>query len=97
MEFFGDFWAVRECPGIDMGCYVGIYALNSMLVCMRPGIAMEIGFKNWNRCRMSGLPVDSPLPLFWGLNWGVYMVIYGINYASVFKRPEMGKKFGSKE
>ena len=48
-----------------------IFALNSMLVCMRPGIAMEIGFKNWNRCRMSGLPVDSPLPLFWGLNWGV--------------------------
>ena len=63
--------AVRECPGIDIGCYVGIYALNSMWVCMRPGIAMEIGFKNWNRCRMSGLPVDSPLPLFWGLNWGV--------------------------
>ena len=28
-----------------MGCYVGIYPLNSMLVCMRPGIAMEIGFK----------------------------------------------------
>ena len=24
-------------------------------------MAMEIGFKNWNRCRMSGLPVDSPL------------------------------------
>ena len=36
-----------------------------MLVCMRPGIAMEIGFKNLNRCRMSGLPVDSPLTLFW--------------------------------
>ena len=54
-----------------MGCYVGIYALNSMLVCMRSGIVMEIGFKNWNRCRMSGLPVDSPLPLFWGLNCGV--------------------------
>ena len=30
-----------------------------MFVCMRPGIAMEIGFKNWNRCRMSGLPVDT--------------------------------------
>ena len=57
-----------------------------MLVGMRPGIAMEIGFKNWNRYRMSGLPVDSPLPLFWGLNWGVYMVIYGMNYALVFMR-----------
>ena len=32
-----------------------------------------------------------------GLNWGVYMVIYGINYASVFKTSEMGKKFGSKK
>ena len=32
----------------------------------------------------------------WGLNWGVYMVIYGINYALVFIRYEMGKKFGSK-
>ena len=53
---------------------------------MRPGIAMEIGYKNWNRCRMSGLPVDSPLPLFRGLNWGVYMVIYSINYAWVFIR-----------
>ena len=47
-----------------MGCCAIIYELNSKLVGMRPGIAMEIGFKNWNRCRMSGLPVDSPLPLF---------------------------------
>ena len=49
----------------DVGCYVGIYALNSILVSRRPEMAMEIGFKNWNRCRMSGLPVDSPLALFW--------------------------------
>ena len=48
-----------------MGCYVGIYPLNSMLVCMRPGIVMEIGFTKRNRCRKCGLPVDSPLPLFW--------------------------------
>ena len=48
-----------------MGCCAIIYELNSKLVGMRPGIAMEIGFKNWNRCRMSGLAVDSPLPLFW--------------------------------
>ena len=33
----------------------------------------------------------------WGLNWGVYMVIYGINSALVFVRLEMGKKFGSKK
>ena len=33
----------------------------------------------------------------WGLIWGVYMIIYGINYALVFIRPEMGMKFGSKK
>ena len=33
----------------------------------------------------------------WGLIWGVYMIIYGINYALVFIRPEMGMKFGPKK
>ena len=28
-------------------------------------MATEIGFKKRNRCRKSGLPVDSPLALFW--------------------------------
>ena len=28
-------------------------------------MAMEISFKKWNKCRMSGLPTDSPLALFW--------------------------------
>ena len=66
VEFFGDFWDSREPPENCCGLLCGISELNSMLVGMRPGIAMEIGFKkNWNRCRMSGLPVDSPLPLFW--------------------------------
>ena len=41
----GDFWAVRDSPETVVGGLCGIYALNSMLVCMRPGIAMEIGFK----------------------------------------------------
>ena len=36
-----------------------------MLVCMRPGISMEFGSTKRNRCRRSGLPVDSPLALFW--------------------------------
>ena len=31
----------------------------------------------------------------WGLIWGVYMIIYGINYALVFIRPEIGMEFGS--
>ena len=48
VEFFGDFWDSRECPETVVGCFVRIYALNSMLVCVRPGIAMEIGFKKRN-------------------------------------------------
>ena len=28
-------------------------------------MAMEIGFKKWSKCLMSGLPMDSPLALFW--------------------------------
>ena len=48
------------------------------LLCWNLGIKFFVGmyeignsYGNWNRCRMSGLPVDSPLPLFWGLNCGV--------------------------
>ena len=33
----------------------------------------------------------------WGLIWGVYMIIYGINYVLVFIIPEMGMEFGSKK
>ena len=28
-------------------------------------MTMEIGFKKWNKCLMSGLPTNSPLALFW--------------------------------
>ena len=55
-----------------------------MLVCMRPGIAMEIGFKNWNRCRMSGLPVDSPLTLFWDCKNSPGFVINGLKLSMCF-------------
>ena len=36
-----------------------------MLASMRPGRAMEFGSTKRNRCRKSGLPVDSPHALFW--------------------------------
>ena len=45
----------------DVGCYVGIYALNSILVSRRPEMGMEFGSKKWNRGWTSGLPMDSPL------------------------------------
>ena len=48
-----------------MGPFVIIYSINYVLVIIRPGIAMEIGFTKRNRCRKCGLPVDSPLTLFW--------------------------------
>ena len=38
-----------------------IYEINYVLVCMRPEMAMVFGFTKWNRCLMSGLPMDSPL------------------------------------
>ena len=41
-----------------------IYAINCVLVGMRPEMAMEFGSTKKNRCWMSGLPMDSPLALF---------------------------------
>ena len=35
------------------------YALNYVLVCMRPEMAMDFGFTKWNQC--CGLPTDNPL------------------------------------
>ena len=51
----------REPLETDVGCYVGIYALNSVLVSRRPKMGMEFGSKKWNRGWTSGLPMDSPL------------------------------------
>ena len=47
--------------GTVLGGCVMIYAVNYVLVCMRPEIAMNFDFTKWNRCLMSGLPTDSPL------------------------------------
>ena len=45
MEFFLDFLDSREPPETDVGCYVGIYVLNSVLVSRRPEMGMELGSK----------------------------------------------------
>ena len=65
MEIFRHLWtAVSVCMD-----YYGSFCDNLFnklcLVVIRPGIAMEIGFTKRNRCRKCGLPVDSPLTLFW--------------------------------
>ena len=49
----------------DLGVCVIIYIINCVLVSRRSEMAMEIGFKKWNKCLMSGLPMDRPLALFW--------------------------------
>ena len=48
-----------------MGPFVIIYSINYALVSRRPEMGMEIGSIKRNRCRKCGLPVDSPLALFW--------------------------------
>ena len=55
---------VLDSVGTVLGGCVIIYAINYVLVCMRPVMAMVFGFTKWNRCLMSGLPTDSPLLSF---------------------------------
>ena len=43
MEIFG---SRLNSPQTVWAAWVVIYALNHVLVCMRPEMAMEIGFKN---------------------------------------------------
>ena len=64
-KFYGPILTVRDSVGTDLGVCDIIYAINYVLVCMRSEMAIEIGFKKWNKCLMSGLPTDSPLALFW--------------------------------
>ena len=54
----------RDSVGTVLGDVFIIYAINYVLVWMRLGMAIEIGFKKWNKCLMSRLPMDSPLALF---------------------------------
>ena len=50
-----------DSPRTFLVAWVVIYALNHVLVCMRPGMAMDFRFTKWNRGWTSGLPMDSPL------------------------------------
>ena len=52
---------VLDSVGTVLGGCVMIYVVNYLLVCMRPEMAMDFGFTKWNRCLMSGLPMDSSL------------------------------------
>ena len=52
---------VLDSPRTIWATCVIIYALNYVLMCMRPKMTMVFGFTKWNQCLMSGLPTDSPL------------------------------------
>ena len=52
---------VLDSPRTVWATCVIIYALNYVLMCMRPEMAMDFGSTKWNRCLVSGLPMDSPL------------------------------------
>ena len=60
-ELLEYFELVLDSPrNVWVTCVI-IYALNYVLVCMRPEMEMDFGFTKCNRCLMSGLPTDSPL------------------------------------
>ena len=58
VEIFG---AHLDSPRTVWAACVVIYALNYVLVCMRPKMAMDFGFTKWNRGLTSGLPMDNLL------------------------------------
>ena len=64
-KFLGHFWSVRISLGTDLAICIIIYLINYVLVSRRPEMGMKFGSTKRNRCRKSGLPVDSPLALFW--------------------------------
>ena len=64
-KFLGYFWSVRISLGTDLAICIIIYIINCVLVSRRPEMGMEFGSTKRNRCRRSGLPMDSPLALFW--------------------------------
>ena len=51
--------------GTVLAICIIIYIINYVLVSRRPEMGMEFGSTKRNRCRRSGLPVDSPYALFW--------------------------------
>ena len=57
----GNFGAILDSPRTVWTAWVVIYALNRVLVRMRPEMAMDFGFTEWNGGWTSGLPMDSPL------------------------------------
>ena len=64
-QIVGIFGVILDSPRTVWAAWDVIYALNHVMVCMTPGMAMDFGFTKWNRGWTSGLPMDSPLLGFW--------------------------------
>ena len=64
MKIFGTHldspWHCRDCFGV---CVVNC-VINYVLVSRRPEMGMKFGSTKWNRCWVSGLPMDSHLLCF---------------------------------
>ena len=66
-KFLGYFWSVRISLGTDLAICIIIYIINCVLVSRKLEMGIEFDSTKRNRCRRSGLPVDSPHVLFLGL------------------------------
>ena len=64
-KFLGCFLSARISLGTDLAIWIIIYSINYVLVSRRSEMGMEFGSIKRNRCRKNGLPVDSPIALFW--------------------------------
>ena len=49
-KFVDAIWTIRDSPRTGWAASGIIYDINYVLVCIRPEMAMEIGFTKWNRC-----------------------------------------------
>ena len=63
-KVLGHIWSLCDSVGDVLGVCVVIYVINHVLVSRRPEMGMEFGPTKWNRCWVSGLPMDNPLLCF---------------------------------
>ena len=67
-KFLEPIWTVRDRVWTVWVPWVMIYAINCVLVCMGPEMAMEFGSTKRDQRLVSGLPTDSqPTVMFLGL------------------------------
>ena len=63
-KFLGPIWTICGSVGTVLGVCAVNCVINWVLVSRRPEMGMEFGPTKWNRCWVSGLPIDNPLFCF---------------------------------